>query len=38
MEDDLRILLDTIDKDKDGKFSFHDFVNNFAQVDSTLLG
>lgn len=32
-EAELDILLDTVDKDKDGKFSFSDFVNNFPMFE-----
>jgi Ca2+-binding EF-hand superfamily protein len=32
-DDDMDILLDTIDKDKDGMISFQDFVANFPMFD-----
>lgn len=32
-EEDLDILTDTVDKDKDDVFTFTDFVNNFPSFD-----
>lgn len=32
-EEDMQLLLDTVDKDKDGKFTFSDFVNNIPMFE-----